>query len=1008
MQTKTSFFISARVVLGALFIIIGISLVLLAANIHIVSGRAVRDLQKESASAPAPDSVLPPSGILFTHNTLVDFSACGGEPFINSAPVAIPAPSPNVNSAPPTPAGAPFISAPFGFSTTVSLLWKSMDGGRSFIPMGAPIVRKSQPAGGGGDTHQYFDALGRFYYADLSAACVTAAVSDDGGNTFLKVNPLACLGPSDEQGAQDDRQWIGAFGDGRGYVTVRNLAASVGANFHLNTTRDAGMTWAGAQQIGTVSQSGPIVVDRSKRNFGGTDYIVAYQLYYSGGTLMAFRIRDPDTGAAVLVDNLTIGSPGVGIANVFPTIAVDTAGNLYVTFSDTTAIYMMTSTDRGDTWSNVKRVSPTTGSEGTGTIIMPWVIAGDPGRADIVWYRGSIAGNSSSNDNRWDIYMAQTLNAFASSPTFTYTKVNETNIHFGQICLAGLNCDISVPMLDRSFLEFPSITIDDRGAAMITFNDNTNQSAVTAANPTVTGAPYVMFSKQLCGPSLFTSVGDVGQAGTVAITAPANNATVTSPVTVQGTHTLPPATFDKDEAGDALFPDHGPVIGTNVPALDIRQVDMTEDATNIIVHMQVADATTAALAAATGTGGGDGLLYLVQWDYDTNPADPIDPVFWVAAEVRAGQALGRTGTLGVIRSSTSKKYITYNPDAVNSLQVTVNISNTAPGTITLTIPRSLVGNPPNGASLNIVTGYAMSERGPLAATPCPPAPASCENIFDPSSLPIKVDAAGAFTYVVGAGMQLDGVVQLSLDDPTFAFPTSATANLNGTWQGTLTGLSGGQHRVYARQVVRGGCATSLTPSVLFNIPGPPALTSVVSRKTHGALTPPGDLPLNSGTPATIECRTGGIPSGNHTLVFSFVNTLNITNPVSSITATATTSSGTQTLSASGNIGTDTHQYFVNLTGVPNASHVTVTLNGVTDSLNNNGDEPPVHMDVLLGDVNSTGRTDAGDVTQVRNRTVSIPDTTNPASFRYDVNVSGRIDAGDVTTTRNATVTVLPP
>jgi uncharacterized repeat protein (TIGR01451 family) len=188
---------------------------------------------------------------------------------------------------------------------------------------------------------------------------------------------------------------------------------------------------------------------------------------------------------------------------------------------------------------------------------------------------------------------------------------------------------------------------------------------------------------------------------------------------------------------------------------------------------------------------------------------------------------------------------------------------------------------------------------------------------------------------------------------------------------------------------------------------PVALTSVVSRKNHGTLTPPGDLTLNSGTPATIECRTGGIPSGNHTLVFTFVNTLNATTPVSSITATATTSSGTQNLSPTGNLGTDIHQYFVTLNGVPNASHVNVTLNGVTDSLGHSG-SASAHMDVLLGDVNSTGRTDAGDVTQVRNRTVSIPDTTNPASFRYDVNASGRIDAGDVTTTRNATVTVLPP
>jgi hypothetical protein len=177
--------------------------------------------------------------------------------------------------------------------------------------------------------------------------------------------------------------------------------------------------------------------------------------------------------------------------------------------------------------------------------------------------------------------------------------------------------------------------------------------------------------------------------------------------------------------------------------------------------------------------------------------------------------------------------------------------------------------------------------------------------------------------------------------------------------------------------------------------------SVVSRKTHGTLSPPGDLPLSTSGPATIECRSGGIPNGNHTLVFSFLNTL---NAVSSITATATTSSGSQSVTATGSISGNS--YTVDLTGVPNASHLDVTLNGVTDSASNVGNVS-AHMDVLLGDVNSTARTDAGDVTQVRNRTVTIPDTTDPASFRYDVNVSGRIDAGDVTTTRNATVTALP-
>src|SRR5207302_3510550 len=128
--------------------------------------------------------------------------------------------------------------------------------------------------------------------------------------------------------------------------------------------------------------------------------------------------------------------------------------------------------------------------------------------------------------------------------------------------------------------------------------------------------------------------------------------------------------------------------------------------------------------------------------------------------------------------------------------------------------------------------------------------------------------------------------------------------------------------------------------------GPPALTRVVSRKMHGGAGT-FDLTLNLGTPVTIEPRSGGSPSGNQTLVFNFVNTLNITNPVSSITATATTSSGTQNLAPTGQLLGDTHLYQVDMTGVPHKSHVTVTLHGVTDFLGNTGDEPPDHMDELL-------------------------------------------------------------
>ena len=75
--------------------------------------------------------------------------------------------------------------------------------------------------------------------------------------------------------------------------------------------------------------------------------------------------------------------------------------------------------------------------------------------------------------------------------------------------------------------------------------------------------------------------------------------------------------------------------------------------------------------AAAAQAGGDGVLYLTQWDYN-------DRVYWVAAEVRGGAAVFYTGSLGIIKSATSKKFITYNPDLLLSQQLT--------GTITFIYP----------------------------------------------------------------------------------------------------------------------------------------------------------------------------------------------------------------------------------------------------------------------------------------------------------------------------------
>jgi hypothetical protein len=193
----------------------------------------------------------------------------------------------------------------------------------------------------------------------------------------------------------------------------------------------------------------------------------------------------------------------------------------------------------------------------------------------------------------------------------------------------------------------------------------------------------------------------------------------------------------------------------------------------------------------------------------------------------------------------------------------------------------------------------------------------------------------------------------------------------------------------------GGSSDAFISKIFETAPPPVALTGAVSRKTHGnAGTFDVDLPL-TGNPG-IECRSGGA-NGDYTLVFTFAN------PLTSVCG-ASVRNGTGSIRDNGIDSNDAHQYVVNLTGVTNAQVITVSLSNVADSLGNFSSTVSASMGVLLGDVNSTGRTDAGDVTTVRNHTVSIPDQ---ETFRYDVNASGRIDAGDVTVTRNASVTVLP-
>ena len=100
------------------------------------------------------------------------------------------------------------------------------------------------------------------------------------------------------------------------------------------------------------------------------------------------------------------------------------------------------------------------------------------------------------------------------------------------------------------------------------------------------------------------------------------------------------------------------------------------------------------------------------------------------------------------------------------------------------------------------------------------------------------------------------------------------------------------------------------------------LTLAVSRLTHGAAGPFNiNLPLSG--QAGVECRNSSI----YTVVFTFANPLTSTPGV-----TATATGMVQPGPSSGNIDpSDSHNYIANLTSLPNAQYITVTLSNVNDS-----------------------------------------------------------------------------
>jgi len=679
--------------------------------------------------------------------------------------------------------GRLYSSWPNGFSTTISYLDRSDDKGASFHPTAGSVGGKPFTCVGGGDSElQVSRKDGQLLFADLQGLTnFSTSSSTDGGNTF----DTSCTGVT---GAGVDRQWIAVDDnggtspigsgptDGRAYLIYDNVAQGTGSNNTLsnspvvNATTD-GVNYGGCLDPGATVCKAPAAVISAQDDIVGNDFVDgnpgspryhaidevrgsgdSHRVLFStcrgaaSGTATtaaetAAKCANPTlvrTGDTALVnenwsDHTVASLPAGYVAKSFDIGAIDTAGNVYVTwvqykldskgaFASTGQVELASSQDGGKTWSAPHQLNPPSQP----TVIFPWITAGDPGRVDVAWYSApqasfkGVPGPDPLENGTWDVSMAQSLNALSPSPSFALTKVNDHVVKYGDISTGGLGGSA-----DRSLGDYLQVKTGNNGEAIVSYVDDTSgnrNNDITQGSgedPPEASGP-TMFARQVAGPSLFTKVGSVGN-GTAAV------GSVTDPVG-QG------------------FPDsYLALAGNNTSsskALDIAGVSITQsDATHLKIAMKTGDPTLMKDLADNPSFGGAFSNWRVRWAgrYGTSGKD--GQIYYVGLQAGFDGVpeyyVGKTASIDTVRT----KYYAY--------PTGTSVPGAIKGdTITWTVPTGAVGSPKAGDGLFSVTGFTATSLlpdQPIAVAE----PTGSGQFGDEDTLTAnQIDAAPSFRYAV--------------------------------------------------------------------------------------------------------------------------------------------------------------------------------------------------------------------------------------------------------------------
>lgn len=404
---------------------------------------------------------------------------------------------------------------------------KSTDGGDTWTNVNPPTALPTTL-----DPYLWLDPVtDRVFANQLYVACSYLYFTDDGGASWI-TNPAACGTPVNDH----QKMATGPFVPGspldlatpvKAYPTVVYYGVNGLADSRIAMSVDGGLTFPFVAESFPAAQApgsddpgcggglhGNIVAGPD-----GTVYVPSRSKCpgprerTSGGPVVAHSTDNGVTWSNGIVAD-EIGTP---YDDKNSDLAIDSENNVYLAFpGGDNRLWLATSSDHGESWSAATLMTP-----GLGTVTMPGIVAGSPGRIAAAYYcvpdaraseldgfPGELAVPDHVNDTAlWALCVTYSLDALSENPTFhTYVVTGSDPIQRGAI---STNSGDSQPGT-RNLLDFIDVQLDLEGRLYVAFADGCTSDACLAPDgePGDSRDALGMAAILETGPSLLVERGD--------------------------------------------------------------------------------------------------------------------------------------------------------------------------------------------------------------------------------------------------------------------------------------------------------------------------------------------------------------------------------------------------------------------------------------------------------------------------------------------------------------------